>query len=144
VKAPKSILVKILGNVALFEETGVSGSMGVVHSILVGYANGDVRSRPVRSFRRVGREAARAAACLGKLTKSGFCTVVAAAWHGNDDDIAGLLYAADWNGNRVEVLVKHGDHVAPSAQLYSRWKEAADRPLTSTELVTFCRRLKPE
>jgi hypothetical protein len=118
--------------------------MGVVHSVLVGYANGDIRARPVKSFRKVGKVAAQETRRLGKLTKSGFCTVVAAAWHGNEDDTAGLVFAADWNGSRVEVLVDHGDLVASSHHLYTRWMADSERPLTSAELVSFCRRLKLE
>jgi hypothetical protein len=123
-------------------ENKVSGFMEVVHSILVGYANGEVRSRPVKSFRRVGRAVARASKSLGKLTRSGFCTVVAAAWHGNDERTAGFVYAADWSDNHVEVLLGHGDRIAPSHQLYSRWHDDADKPLTSSELIRFCRHLK--
>ena len=116
--------------------------MGVVHTVLVGYANGAIRTLPVRNHRKVGEIIDLKAREIGKLTRAGFCTVVAAAWHRRETQTAGLLYAADWNQNGVEVLLHHGDRIASSQQLYERWQSQPERPLTSGELIDFCRQLK--
>lgn len=118
--------------------------MGVVHTVLVGYANGAIRTLPVRNFRKVSEVIERKAQDIGKLTKAGFCTVVAAAWHRQDTETAGLLYAADWNQNGIEVLLGRGDRVSSSHTLYKRWRSDPANPLTSGELIDFCRSLRTD
>ncbi len=118
--------------------------MGVVHTVLVGYGNGEVSALPVRNHEGVRRVVDRMVRRIGRLTKSGFCTIVASAWHRPESKTAGVLYAADWNCNGVEVLVDHGDRIKSSEELYARWRSNKTGPLTSGELIDFCRRLRQE
>ena len=109
------------------------------HNVLVGFANGDVHVIQVMNNQDASQMATAEAQELGQLTNAGFKTVVASAWSQEDTKTAGLLYAAIWNENKTEVLLRYGDQIESSEELFSAISVG---DLTAAKLLDLCRSSK--
>lgn len=116
--------------------------MALTNMVLIGHANGNVHSMQVMDSQDSSQMATQESLEIGKLTNAGFRTIVAAAWYREETKTAGLLYAAAWDENQVDVLLRHGDRIASSHEFYAEWITRPNEPLNSTELLGFCHHLK--
>lgn len=116
--------------------------MSIQRSILTGYANGDVHSAWITHGEEPSAAAAREMTGIGQLTNEGFRVLVASAWSNDEKRTAGVNFAAIWQENEALIIVKHGDRVATSMELYGRMVNPGDQPLTCQELMEICQRLK--
>ncbi|HVT10696.1 MAG TPA: hypothetical protein VHE55_00385 [Fimbriimonadaceae bacterium] len=115
--------------------------MSLQQTVLIGYANGDVHAMQVMESQEASKMATQEAQELGTLSNAGFRTIVASIWSRDETKTAGLMYAAAWNENEVQVLLHYGDRIASSHELYRVITDGAE-PLTATTLLGFCRRCK--
>ncbi|HTQ09407.1 MAG TPA: hypothetical protein VMI31_04990 [Fimbriimonadaceae bacterium] len=110
-------------------------------AVLIGYANGDVHAMQVMENQEASQIATQEAQELGTLSNAGFRTIVASIWSRDETKTAGLMYAATWNENEIQVLLHFGDRIASSHELY-RVITDGEEPLTATTLLRFCHRCK--
>ena len=115
--------------------------MGLQHSVLIGYANGDVHFLQVMDKDDATVLATNEAKDIGHLTNAGFRTVVASVWMREETKSAGLLYAAIWNEMEKQVIVHNGSRMAQSHELYTSCHRMSGEHITATDLMDYCRRL---
>jgi hypothetical protein len=113
----------------------------IERAIATGYANGDVHLVTLQPRQNHSEAAALEMEGIGKLTNAGFRTVVASLWCNAEKKTASVDFVAIWEENGVAIIVKHGDRVATSHELYTRWKMQPDDPMTASEMIAICRKL---
>ncbi len=115
--------------------------MSLQHTVFIGYANGDVHTMQVMENQEASQMATQEAQELGTLSNAGFRTIVASIWSRDETKTAGLMYAAAWSENEIQILLHYGDRIASSHELYRVITDEVES-LTATMLLGFCRRCK--
>ncbi len=79
---------------------------------------------------------------VGELTNSGFRTVVAAVALREDSESGAIVYAAVWNGERVDVVVQPESRMASSHELFAACSGPIVDGIDAPRLIELCSELR--
>lgn len=118
--------------------------MPIRYKLLIGFANGDLHYIQVMDVQDPWVMATAETERVGQLTNAGFRTIVAVVGMRDEGETAIIEYAAEWNGDRVDVTIPRASRTASSYELYAWCSEANDQVLEAWRLQDFCRDLRME
>ncbi len=114
------------------------------YKLLIGFANGDLHYIQVMGVLDPWVMATAETERVGQPTNAGFRTIVAVVGMRDEGETAVIEYAAEWNGDRVNVTIPRASRTASSYELYAWCSEANDQVLEAWRLQDFCRDLRME
>lgn len=116
--------------------------MRTTYKVLIGFANGDLHFNQVMEAQDPLAMGLSETDQIGKLTNAGFCSIVSVVGLREEGATAVIEYAAVWNGERIDVLVKPGSRMASSYELYALCLHNDNLELDASRLRNLCLELR--